>query len=133
MYDPRKAYVTLAPRRPTSSLFSAPDLRSALERIRAGTFPDAGRLAVWTDLVPPEPGLDVVACVPVSLFEDRRAQAEDVVARWDDVWLLVESMPRGQREVARHHLVDVISVALLAAAIEGVGEREADGEEDVGF
>lgn len=133
MVDVREVYVTLAQRSPKTKLFSAPDLRSALDRVRARPAPGASRFAIWTDAPAPDGQPDVVVCVPVPILETRRAQAEEVVARWDAMWLLVESMPHRHRDAARQHLVDEISVALLAAAIEGVEDTPVEDNEDVGF
>ena len=72
MNDRRGAFVTLAPKR-QASLFSAPDLRSALERIRTGPETGGARLAVWTDAPPPGQGPDVVVYVPMALWEHRRS------------------------------------------------------------
>ena len=120
MNDAQGVHVTLAPRSSTARLFSAPDLHTALERINARPDPGARRLAVWVNGPAPGQGPDVVVCIPVGFFERRRTQAEQVVARWDVAWLLLESMPHQHREAARRHLVDEISMALLAAAIEGL-------------
>jgi hypothetical protein len=107
-------------------LVSATDLGSALEQVRR-RFPRASpRLAIWEDTPPPDEGPNVVVCVPVASFESRRAQAEEVIARWDERWLLIESMPRALREEARRHVVDLISMALLAAAIEGIEAEDDD-------
>ena len=133
MNDVRRAYVTLAPRGSKERLFSAPDLHTALERIRASPDQGARRLAIWTDAPAPERGADVVVCGPVARFEHRRAQAEEVVARWDDVWLLIESVPRRHREAAGQHLVDEITMALLAAAIEGVCDPRVVHDPNLGF
>ena len=133
MSDEARFYVTPAPERAGAKLVSAPDLRSALDEVRTRLPPSTRRLAIWSDAPTPERGPDVVVCVPVSLFESRRAQAKEVVARWDFAWLLLESMPSRHRDAAHQHLVDEISMALLAAAIEGVKDPADDDPEDVGF
>jgi hypothetical protein len=133
MSDGARFYVTPAPDATGTSLIAAPDLRSALDEVRTRLPPSPRRLAIWSDAPAPERGPDVVVCVPVSLFESRRAQAEEVVARWDFAWLLLESMPSRHRDAAHQHLVDEISMALLAAAIEGVEEAADDDIDDVGF
>jgi hypothetical protein len=120
MNDAQGVYVTLAPRSSTARLFSAPDVHAALERIEARPDQSARRLAVWMDGPAPGQGPDVVVCIPVGFFKRRRTQAEQVVASWDAAWLLLESMPHQHREAARRQLVDEISMALLAAAIEGM-------------
>ena len=135
MNDRHRVHVTLEPRSPKVRLLSAADLRAALEQVRERIPPSASRFAIWTDASTPEQDHDVVVCVPVTEFENRRAQAEEVVRRWDVTWLLIESMPHRHREAARQHLVDEISVSLLASAIEGVGEPTDEDEDDgdVGF
>lgn len=133
MNDTQRVYVTLEPRLPKARLFSAADLQAALERVRERSPRSASRFAIWTDASTPEQDHDVVVCVPVALFENRRSQAEEVVARWDATWLLIESMPHRHRDSARQHLVDEVSMALLASAIEGVGEPANEDDEDVGF
>ena len=130
MNDTQGIYVTLEPRSPKVRLFSAGNLRSALERVRERTAQGASRFAIWMDASTPEQDHDVVVCVPVALFESRRSQAEDVVARWDATWLLVESMPSRHRDSARQQLVDEVSMALLASAIEGVGEPADEADDD---
>ena len=120
MTDVARIHVTHAPRETTTSLFSAADLGTALERVRARAAPGTTRLAIWTDAPAPAQEPDVVVCVPVTLLDSRRAHAEEVVARWDAAWLVIESMPSAHRNAARQHLVDEISIALLASAIEGV-------------
>jgi len=47
--------------------------------------------------------------VPVELFDNGRAQAEQVVARWDAARLLTEATPRRHRETLQR-LVDLISI-----------------------
>ena len=135
MNDRQRVHVTLEPRSPKVRLFSAADLRAALEQVRECTAQDASRFAIWMESSTPGQDHDVVVCVPVRLFESRRAQAEEVVRRWDTTWLLIESMPHRYRDSARQHLVDEISVSLLASAIEGVGEPTEDDDDDgdVGF
>lgn len=121
----KRVYATLAPGRKQASLFSEVDLDSALRRIRTQADPTWAKVALWVDAPPPERGPDLVVCVPVEQFETRRAQAEEVVSRWDATWLVIESMPRQHRETARQSLVDLISMSLLTAAIEGI-ERTDD-------
>ena len=131
MNDALGVHVTLAPRSPKAIVLSAPDLRTALEQVRARHEAGEGRMAVWTDAPAPEDGPDVVVCVPVAPFQSSRAQAEQVVAEWDARWLLIESMPRRHREAAHQHLVDLVSAALLAAALEGIFPLGWD--EELGF
>lgn len=133
MNDTQPVYVTLEPRFPKARLFSAADLQAALERVKEHRPRSASRFAIWTEASTPEKDHDVVVCVPVALFENRRSQAEEVVRRWDAMWLLIESMPHRHRDSARHHLVDEIAIALLASAIEGVGEPAEEDRSDVGF
>jgi hypothetical protein len=130
MNDNRRVYVTLEPRSATVRLFSAADLQAALRLVRERIPPSASRFAIRMDASTPEQDHDVVVCVPVTLFENRRAQAEEVVRRWDATWLLIESMSRHHRASASQHLVDEISMALLASAIEGVGEPADQVEDD---
>lgn len=129
----RRVHVSPAPSVPATTLLSATDLRSALDEVRSRFPAGTPRLAIWTDAPEPRDGPDIVVCVPVVLLENRRAQAEQVVARWDAAWLLIESATRAYRDAAHQHLVDEISVALLASAIEGVEDASEDDEEDLGF
>ncbi len=134
MNDTKPVYVTLEPRSPKARLFSTADLQAALERVREQIPPSASRYAIWTESPTPEQeDHDVVVCVPVAAFEDRRSQAEEVLRRWDGTWLLVASMPHRHRGAARQHLVDEISMALLASAVVGVGEPAEEDDADVGF
>ena len=125
-------YVTLEPRFTKARLFNAVDLRTALQGARERRPRSSSRFAIWTEASTPEQDHDVVVCVPVEIFESRRSQAEEVVARWDATWLLIESMGHRHRDSARQHLVDMVSMALLASAIEGVGEP-ADKKDDDDF
>lgn len=133
MNDVRRVYVTLEPRHPTERVFSAASLQAALERLSARSPRAASRFAVWTAAPTPGRDHDVVVCVPVAPFENRRAQDEAAVARWDATWLLLESVPHQHRDAARQHLVDEVSMALLASAIQGVDEPGGEDDEDVGF
>ena len=127
MSELREIHMTEVPAATTGTrLVSATDLGSALEQVRRRFAGASPRLAIYEDTPPPDGGPDIVVCVPVASFESRRAQAEDVVARWDEKWLLIESMPRTLRDGARWHVVDLISMALLAASIEGVDPVDDD-------
>ncbi|WP_129219580.1 hypothetical protein [Lichenibacterium ramalinae] len=126
MDDVTRVYATLAPGRAQASLFSEVDLRSALHRIRTEAHSPRAKVALWMEAPPPGQGPDVVVCVPVEQFETRRAHAEEIVARWDATWLVIESMPRQHRDAARQLLVDLISMSLLNAAIEGIEPTDDD-------
>ena len=130
MSGTQRVYVTLEPRSPKRQLFSGTDLQAALEHVRDRSPQSTFRFAIWTDPFTPDQDQDVVVCVPVPLLQNRRAQAEEIVGRWDATWLLVESMPHRHRDAARQHLVDEVSMALLAAAIEGVGKPADEFDDD---
>ncbi len=123
MSDDRRFYVADAPRKPTGRLFHASSMAKCMDWIRPRSGPGLPRLAVWAAVPPPDEGPDAFVCLPIGVVEGLRETAVEVVRRWDDAWLLIESAPRRHREEARDALVDLVVEALASAAAGGFDDR----------
>ena len=126
-----RTYVVELPRR-VRPLFEG-GRGPCLRFIEARTSPTMERLGLVVAVPPPAEGPDAMVCVPAAAFGSWEDRAAEVLAAWDDKWLLIESMPPRHRDEARADLHHALATALVAAAVAGVDAHGAPDSADVGF
>ena len=116
--------------RPDRPEFTCGDMQAAIDYVIGKWVPGADQYAIWMSEQQPSKGPDCVVCVPFRVLEDCQARAAEVVAHWEESWLLIESMPARHRDAARDHLLGAIAHNLLVAAVSGIDHGPRDIDDD---